>query len=81
MYIYCKCLEHMSEIDSSCHFIIKQIYITHDIISIFIGKLKAGKDDGNIGFKAIHIINGTHRLLFYYNYCKIVCFIMGTLHT
>ena len=31
-------------------------------IRICIGKLKAGKDDGDIGFKSDHIINGTHRL-------------------
>ena len=40
----------------------EQIYITPDIIRICIGKLKAGKDDGDIGFKSDHIINGTHRL-------------------
>ena len=42
--------------------ITEQIYITPDIIRICIGKLKAGKDDGDIGFKSDHIINGTHRL-------------------
>ena len=42
--------------------ITEQIYITPDIIRICIGKLKAGKDDGDIGFKYDHIINGTHRL-------------------
>ena len=42
--------------------ITEQIYITPDIIRICIGKLKAGKDDGNIGFKCDHIINGIHRL-------------------
>ena len=40
----------------------EQIYITPDIIRICIGKLKAGKDDGDIGFKSDYIINGTHRL-------------------
>ena len=39
--------------------ITEQIYITPDIIRICIGKLKAGKDDGDIGFKSDHIINGT----------------------
>ena len=42
--------------------ITEQIYITPDIIRICICKLKAGKDDGDIGFKSDHIINGTHRL-------------------
>ena len=42
--------------------ITEQIYIILDIIRIYIGKLKAGKDDGDIGFKSDHIINGTHRL-------------------
>ena len=42
--------------------ITEQIHITPDIIRIRIGKLKAGKDDGDIGFKSDHIINGTHRL-------------------
>ena len=42
--------------------ITEQIYITPDIIKIGIGKLKAGKDDGDICFKYDHIINGTHRL-------------------
>ena len=42
--------------------ITEQIYITPDIIRICIGKLTAGKDVGDIGFKSDHIINGTHRL-------------------
>ena len=42
--------------------ITEQIYITPDIIRICIGRLKAGKDDGDIGFKSDHIIDGTHRL-------------------
>ena len=42
--------------------ITEKIYIAPDIIIICIGKLKAGKDDGDIGFKSDHIINGTHRL-------------------
>ena len=42
--------------------ITEQIYITPDIIRICISKLKAGKDDGDIGFKSDHIINGTYRL-------------------
>ena len=42
--------------------ITEQIYITPDIIGICIGKLNAGKDDGDIGFKSDHIINGTQRL-------------------
>ena len=42
--------------------ITEQIYITPDIIKICIGKFKAGKDDGDIGFKSDFIINGTHRL-------------------
>ena len=42
--------------------ITEQIYITLDIIRICIGKLKASKNDGDIGFKSDYIINGTHRL-------------------
>ena len=43
--------------------ITEQIYITpYIIIRICIGKLDAGKDDGDISFKYDYIINGTHRL-------------------
>ena len=63
--------------------ITEQIYITPDIIRICIGKLKAGKDDGDIGFKSDHIINGnrrnqglpspTHRTLLYTNNTRLSC--------
>ena len=36
--------------------------ITPEIVKTCISKLNAGKDDGNIGLKSDHIINGTHRL-------------------
>ena len=39
-----------------------QIYITGDSFRMCIGKFKAGKDDGDIGLKSDHMINGTHRL-------------------
>ena len=64
---------HCDVIDSN---ITEQIYITPDIIRICIGKLKAGKDDGDIGFKYDHIIKGTlyvllsllYNLMFYHGY-------------
>ena len=36
--------------------------ITSEIVKTFISKHNTGKDDGDIGFKSDHIINGTHRL-------------------
>ena len=36
--------------------------ITSEIVKTCISKLSPDKDDGNIGFKSDHIINGTHRL-------------------
>ena len=36
--------------------------VTPDIIKQCIHKLKPGKDDGDLGFKSDHIINGSHRL-------------------
>ena len=36
--------------------------VTPDIIKQCIHKLKPGKDDGYLGFKSDHIINGSHRL-------------------
>ena len=36
--------------------------ITTKIVKTCFSKLKSGKDDGDIGFKSDHIINGTHRL-------------------
>ena len=39
------------------------ITVTPDIIKQCIHKLKAGKDDGDLGFKSDHIINGSHRLI------------------
>ena len=36
--------------------------VTQDIIKQCIHKLKPGKDDGDLGFKSDHIINGSHRL-------------------
>ena len=36
--------------------------ITSEIVKTCISKLNSSKDDGNIGFKSDHIINGTHRL-------------------
>ena len=36
--------------------------ITSEIVKTCISKLNSGKDDGDIGFKSDHIINGTHRL-------------------
>ena len=35
--------------------------ITSEIVKTCISKLNSGKDDGDIGFKSDHIINGTHR--------------------
>ena len=37
--------------------------ITSEIVKTCISKLNSGKDDGDIGFKSDHIINGTHVLL------------------
>ena len=36
--------------------------ITSEIVKTCISKLNSGKDDGDIGFKSDHIINGIHRL-------------------
>ena len=36
--------------------------ITSEIVKTCISKLNSSKDDGDIGFKSDHIINGTHRL-------------------
>ena len=36
--------------------------ITSEIVRTCISKLNSGKDDGDIGFKSDHILNGTHRL-------------------
>ena len=36
--------------------------ITPEIVKTCISKFNSGKDDGDIGFKSDHIINGTHRL-------------------
>ena len=36
--------------------------ITSEIVKTCISKLNSGKDDGDIGFKSDHIINGTYRL-------------------
>ena len=36
--------------------------ITSKIVKTCISKLNSGKDDGDIGFKSDHIINGTYRL-------------------
>ena len=50
--------------------ITEQIYITPDIIRICIGKLKAGKDDGNIVFLNLIILSMVHIVfMFYYHYC------------
>ena len=35
--------------------------ITSEIVKTCISKLNSGKDDGDLGFKFDHIINGTHR--------------------
>ena len=37
--------------------------ITSEIVKMCISKPNYGKDDGDIGFKSDHIINGTHVLL------------------
>ena len=46
-----------SRLSTSTH-----ITVTPDIIKQCIHKLKPGKDDGDLGFKSDHIINGSHRL-------------------
>ena len=46
-----------SRISTSTH-----ITVTPDIIKQCIHKLKSGKDDGDLGFKSDHIINGSHSL-------------------
>ena len=46
-----------SRISTSTH-----ITVTPDIIKQCIHKLKPGKDDGDVGFKSDHIINGSHSL-------------------
>ena len=46
-----------SRISTSTH-----ITVTPDIIKQCIHKLKPGKDDGYLGFKTDHIINGSHSL-------------------
>ena len=37
-------------------------FITNTIIKQCILRLKSGKDDGVLGFKSDHLINGNHRL-------------------
>ena len=46
-----------SRLSTSTH-----ITVTPDIIKQCIHKLKPGKDDGDLGFKSDHIINGSHLL-------------------
>ena len=36
--------------------------ISSEIVKMCISKFNSGKNDGDIGFKSDHIINGTHRL-------------------
>ena len=47
----------------------KKTTITSEIVKTCISKLNSGKDDGNMGFKSDHLINGTHclKLMFYYH--------------
>ena len=40
----------------------RQVIITPAIIKQCILRLKSGKDDGDLGFKSDHLINGSHRL-------------------
>ena len=42
--------------------VIEKATITSEIVKTCISKLNSGKDDGDIGFKSDHIINGTHHL-------------------
>ena len=40
----------------------QSVIITLAIIKQCISRLKSGKDDGDLGFKSEHVINGSHRL-------------------
>ena len=58
----------------------ERIYITPDIIRICIGKLKAGRDNGHIGLKSDHIINGTHSLYVLLSLLYNLMFYHGHIH-